>query len=143
MVYLGEKTAPSVFQAQAHHDSPEPPKQEFQGRAVYVQYTYSRWACATAANNIIHLYSTRAPEEPQWWVEQAFVVSSVSVRTACGWHTTAHVATPKLREAEGRIKLQGGYIDANSNKELPLDPEVSLSYEDATAFNFDIDALRF
>jgi transcription elongation factor SPT5 len=41
-----------------------------------VRYTYTRWACATAAKNIISLYPTRDPEEPQWWVEQAFVVTS-------------------------------------------------------------------
>jgi transcription elongation factor SPT5 len=41
-----------------------------------VRYTYSRWACATAAKNIINMYGTRDPEEPQWWVEQAFVVTA-------------------------------------------------------------------
>jgi transcription elongation factor SPT5 len=39
-----------------------------------VRYTYSRWACTSAAQNIIKLYHTRDPDEPQWWVEQAFVV---------------------------------------------------------------------
>jgi transcription elongation factor SPT5 len=41
-----------------------------------VRYTYTRWACTTAAKNIIGLYQTRDPEEPQWWVEQAFVVTA-------------------------------------------------------------------
>jgi transcription elongation factor SPT5 len=41
-----------------------------------VRYTYSRWASATAAKTIIGLYTTRDPEEPQWWVEQAFIVTS-------------------------------------------------------------------
>ncbi|CAO2657507.1 Nn.00g036330.m01.CDS01 [Neocucurbitaria sp. VM-36] len=41
-----------------------------------VRYTFSRWACATAAKNIINMYNTREPEEPQWWVEQAFVVTA-------------------------------------------------------------------
>jgi hypothetical protein len=41
-----------------------------------VRYTYSRWACASAAKNIINMYGTREPEEPQWWVEQAFVVTA-------------------------------------------------------------------
>lgn len=41
-----------------------------------VRYTYSRWACASAAKNIINLYDTRGPDEPQWWVEQAFIVTA-------------------------------------------------------------------
>lgn len=41
-----------------------------------VRYTYTRWACATAAKNVIQLYKTRDPDEPQWWVEQAFIVTS-------------------------------------------------------------------
>jgi hypothetical protein len=41
-----------------------------------VKYTYSRWACASAAKNIINMYGTREAEEPQWWVEQAFVVTA-------------------------------------------------------------------
>ncbi|KAH7126937.1 hypothetical protein B0J11DRAFT_526802 [Dendryphion nanum] len=41
------------------------------------QYTYSRWACATAAKVIIEQMSReREPDEPQWWVEQAFIVTS-------------------------------------------------------------------
>jgi transcription elongation factor SPT5 len=41
-----------------------------------VRFTYTRWAVTTAAKNIINLYSVRDEEEPQWWVEQAFVVTS-------------------------------------------------------------------
>lgn len=41
-----------------------------------VRYTYSRWACSTAAKNIINMYNTREMEEPQWWVEQAFIVTA-------------------------------------------------------------------
>jgi hypothetical protein len=41
-----------------------------------VRYTYTRWACASAAKTIIGLYTTRDPTEPQWWVEQAFVITS-------------------------------------------------------------------
>jgi transcription elongation factor SPT5 len=41
-----------------------------------VRYAYSRWACASAAKNIINMYGNREPEEPQWWVEQAFVVTA-------------------------------------------------------------------
>jgi hypothetical protein len=41
-----------------------------------VRYTYTRWACATAAKTLIGLYTIRDPNEPQWWVEQAFVITS-------------------------------------------------------------------
>ncbi|KAF2021997.1 hypothetical protein BU24DRAFT_362964 [Aaosphaeria arxii CBS 175.79] len=41
------------------------------------QYTYSRWACATAAKQVIEEMTVeRDPEEPQWWVEHAFVVTA-------------------------------------------------------------------
>lgn len=40
------------------------------------RYTYTRWACAHAAKIILSLYTHRAPDEPQWWVEQAFVVTA-------------------------------------------------------------------
>jgi hypothetical protein len=40
------------------------------------RYTYTRWACATASKTIIGSYTTRDPDEPQWWVEQAFVITS-------------------------------------------------------------------
>ncbi|KAH3949009.1 hypothetical protein HBI56_003360 [Parastagonospora nodorum] len=40
------------------------------------RYTYTRWACGTAAKNLVALYKTRDPEEPQWWVEQAFLVTA-------------------------------------------------------------------
>jgi hypothetical protein len=41
-----------------------------------VRFTYTRWAVATAAKNVINQYGVRDDEEPQWWVEQAFVVTS-------------------------------------------------------------------
>ncbi|RYN39978.1 hypothetical protein AA0114_g11156 [Alternaria tenuissima] len=41
-----------------------------------LRYTYSRWACMTAAQNIINIYNARDANEPQWWVEQAFVVTA-------------------------------------------------------------------
>jgi transcription elongation factor SPT5 len=47
------------------------------------RYTYTRFSCSTAAKTIITLYSpiscsspARDPNEPQWWVEQAFVVTA-------------------------------------------------------------------
>jgi transcription elongation factor SPT5 len=41
-----------------------------------VRYTYTRWACTTAAKNIINLLTPRDFEEPQWWPEHAFVVTA-------------------------------------------------------------------
>lgn len=41
-----------------------------------VRYTYSRWACATAARHVLSLYSKREPDEPQFWVEQAFSITA-------------------------------------------------------------------
>jgi transcription elongation factor SPT5 len=41
-----------------------------------VRYTYTRWACATSAKNVINIYCTREPDEPQWWVEHAFLVTA-------------------------------------------------------------------
>ncbi|KAF2741251.1 hypothetical protein EJ04DRAFT_557985 [Polyplosphaeria fusca] len=41
------------------------------------QFAYSRWACADAAKTIIEAMSDeRDKEEPQWWVEQAFLVTA-------------------------------------------------------------------
>ncbi|KAF2476189.1 uncharacterized protein BDR25DRAFT_309625 [Lindgomyces ingoldianus] len=41
------------------------------------QFAYSRWACIDSAKQIIkHLSPEREEEEPQWWVEQAFVVTA-------------------------------------------------------------------
>lgn len=52
--------------------------QAFLGRSFkQPQYTYSRWACCNAAKITIEQLSyERDPEEPQWWVEQAFVVTA-------------------------------------------------------------------
>ncbi|KAF2192226.1 hypothetical protein K469DRAFT_694358 [Zopfia rhizophila CBS 207.26] len=52
--------------------------QSFLGRSFKnQQFTYSRWACATSARTIIELMSQmREEDEPQWWVEQAFVVTA-------------------------------------------------------------------
>ncbi|KAI4936401.1 hypothetical protein J4E85_001731 [Alternaria conjuncta] len=41
-----------------------------------VRYTYSRWACMSAAQSLISLYTTRDAQEPQWWVEQAFIITA-------------------------------------------------------------------
>ncbi|UPX13805.1 uncharacterized protein EKO05_0004304 [Ascochyta rabiei] len=41
-----------------------------------VRYTYSRWACATAARHVLSLYPKREPDEPQFWVEQAFCITA-------------------------------------------------------------------
>jgi hypothetical protein len=41
-----------------------------------VKYTYSRWACTTAARHVLSLYTKRDPDEPQFWVEQAFSITA-------------------------------------------------------------------
>lgn len=40
------------------------------------RYMYSKWACINAAKATLELYTTREPNEPQWWVEQVFVVTA-------------------------------------------------------------------
>ncbi|KAF2691642.1 hypothetical protein K458DRAFT_381488 [Lentithecium fluviatile CBS 122367] len=40
------------------------------------RFMYSRWACLSSAKIIIEAMDKRHPEEPQWWVEQAFVVTA-------------------------------------------------------------------
>ncbi|KAF2709681.1 MFS general substrate transporter [Pleomassaria siparia CBS 279.74] len=52
--------------------------QAFLGRSFKSpQFTYSRWACVSSAKTIIeHMSKVREPHEPQWWVEQAFVVTA-------------------------------------------------------------------
>jgi hypothetical protein len=40
------------------------------------RFMYSRWACLSSAKTIIEAMNKRHPEEPQWWVEQAFVVTA-------------------------------------------------------------------
>ncbi|KAF2867897.1 hypothetical protein BDV95DRAFT_501500 [Massariosphaeria phaeospora] len=52
--------------------------QSFLGRSFQEpQYTYSRWACVEAAKTILGtMERTRDEQEPQWWVEQAFVVTA-------------------------------------------------------------------
>lgn len=41
-----------------------------------VRYAYSRWACVTAARHVLSLYPRREPDEPQFWVEQAFSITA-------------------------------------------------------------------
>jgi hypothetical protein len=52
--------------------------QVFLGRSFKSpKYTYTRWACTNAAKIVIEeMAHERAPEEPQWWVEHAFVVTA-------------------------------------------------------------------
>jgi hypothetical protein len=40
------------------------------------RFTYSRWACLSSSKTIIDVMEQRHPQEPQWWVEQAFVVTA-------------------------------------------------------------------
>lgn len=41
-----------------------------------VRYTYSRWACLNSARHVLSLYPKREPDEPQFWVEQAFCITA-------------------------------------------------------------------
>ncbi|KAF3000772.1 transcription elongation factor spt5 [Curvularia kusanoi] len=41
-----------------------------------VRFMYSRWACVTAAKHVLSLYPKREPDEPQFWVEQAFSITA-------------------------------------------------------------------
>jgi hypothetical protein len=51
--------------------------QSFLGRSFKdSRFTYSRWACLTSSKTIIDVMEQRHPQEPQWWVEQAFVVTA-------------------------------------------------------------------
>ncbi|KAF2440708.1 hypothetical protein P171DRAFT_435480 [Karstenula rhodostoma CBS 690.94] len=51
--------------------------QSFLGRSFKdPRYTYSRWACISSAKTILEAMEKRPPNEPQWWVEQAFVVTA-------------------------------------------------------------------
>ncbi|KAF1973028.1 hypothetical protein BU23DRAFT_466187 [Bimuria novae-zelandiae CBS 107.79] len=51
--------------------------QSFLGRSFKdARYTYSRWACISSAKTILGAMEERLPQEPQWWVEQAFVVTA-------------------------------------------------------------------
>ncbi|KAJ4293268.1 hypothetical protein N0V90_008550 [Kalmusia sp. IMI 367209] len=51
--------------------------QSFLGRSFKdARFTYSRWACISSAKTILEAMERRHPKEPQWWVEQAFVVTA-------------------------------------------------------------------
>ncbi|KAJ4358473.1 transcription elongation factor spt5 [Didymosphaeria variabile] len=51
--------------------------QSFLGRSFKdPRYTYSRWACISSAKTVLEAMEKRLPKEPQWWVEQAFVVTA-------------------------------------------------------------------
>ncbi|OAG06821.1 uncharacterized protein CC84DRAFT_1116691 [Paraphaeosphaeria sporulosa] len=51
--------------------------QSFLGRSFKdPRYTYSRWACISSAKTVLEAMEKRLPNEPQWWVEQAFVVTA-------------------------------------------------------------------
>lgn len=51
--------------------------QSFLGRSFKdARYTYTRWACTTAAKHIIDAMMCIDNEGPQWWIEQAFLVTA-------------------------------------------------------------------
>jgi hypothetical protein len=74
--------------------------QAFLGRSFKCpQYTYSRWACCNAAKVVIgDLAHDREPEEPQWWVEHAILVTAGICLTLDIFHRTE-------RDAEVREHL--------------------------------------
>jgi hypothetical protein len=41
-----------------------------------VRFMYSRWACVTASKHVLSLYPKREPDEPQFWIEQAFCITA-------------------------------------------------------------------
>lgn len=161
-----------------------------------VRYTYSRWACATAARHVLSLYQKREPDEPQFWVEQAFSITAGiclildlfhrteinaeaqeyldCVKRAVGYlasFPTSSVAnhgvrvltsllaeyTKKVEAARGSTQTRhdpqaqtpNGLENASRAEaslvppSLPANPEIPLSNEAASAFNFDIDMMEF
>jgi hypothetical protein len=65
------------------------------------QYTYTRWACCNAAKIIIEeLCQERGPEEPQWWVSQAILVTAGICLALDIFHRTE-----REPEAESHLQL--------------------------------------
>ncbi|KAI4653493.1 hypothetical protein J4E93_001259 [Alternaria ventricosa] len=166
-----------------------------------VRYTYSRWACMSASQSLISLYTTRDAQEPQWWVEQAFIITAGiclilelfhraeadaevqecqlhvtrAIRYLQSFHTSSVAVHgvrllmslmaeyEKLRDgsdertavsADTAATQNCSYIPGNTagiptpdndraTQQLPLDPEVPLSFDDPTMWNFDIDSMSF
>lgn len=169
-----------------------------------VRYTYSRWACATAARHVLSLYPKRDPDEPQFWVEQAFsitagiclildlfhrndfnaeaqeylacvkraVVYLASFPTSSVANHGVRVLTSLLQEYTKKVEavrsngqttrpttsqgataqmpqLPKGFENASLGEvgllppALPANPEIPLSNDATSAFNFDIDMMEF
>lgn len=167
-----------------------------------LRYSYSRWACATAARHVLSLYQRREPDEPQFWVEQAFSITAgiclildlfhrneINVEAqeylACVKRTVVYLAsfptssvanhgvrvltsllqeyTKKIDTAKGSTQTRhDGNVQTASMPPvpkgfetisiaeagllppaIPTNPEVPLSSEAASAFNFDIDMMEF
>lgn len=167
-----------------------------------VRYTYSRWACATAARHVLSLYPKRESDEPQFWVEQAFsitagiclildlfhrseinaeaqeylayvkraVVYLASFPTSSVANHGVRVLTSLLQEYTKRVEAARGSTQTRPTSQaatsqmsqlpkglenasldeagllpptLPANPEVPLSNDATSAFNFDIDMMEF
>ncbi|KAF3040249.1 transcription elongation factor spt5 [Didymella heteroderae] len=167
-----------------------------------VRYTYSRWACATAARHVLSLYPKREPDEPQFWIEQAFSITAgiclildlfhrneinaeaqeylASVKRAVVYlasFPTSSVANhgvrvlnsllqeyhKKVEAARGSSQTRPASQSATSQlpqlpkslenasldetgilpPTLPANPEIPLSSDATSAFNFDIDMMEF
>jgi len=143
------------------------------------RYTYTRYACSSAAKKIINLYNpptytaapttTRDPHEPQWWVEQAFVVTAgiclvldlfsrapagdedgeareykACVQRAIEYLQGFFTSSVALHGVRLLASLLGEYGKMHESVQVP-DPEsnVQVSTEDVAQFNFDIETVDF
>lgn len=155
----------------------------------------------SASQSLISLYTTRDAQEPQWWVEQAFIITAgiclilelfhrdeadaeaqecqLHVTRAIGFLQSFHTSSVAVHGVRLLMSLMAEYekIRDGSNEratlsadtsatqtcsygssntagiptletdratqQLPLGPEVPLSFDDPTMWNFDIDTLGF
>lgn len=85
--------------------------QLFLGRSFkQPQYTYSRWACCSAARTIVEqLCHERGPEEPQWWVNQAILVTAGTVLALDVFHRSE--GDPEAASHLGLIRRTIGTLE--------------------------------
>ncbi|KAF2856870.1 hypothetical protein T440DRAFT_12461 [Plenodomus tracheiphilus IPT5] len=73
-----------------------------------LRYTYSRWACSTCSKNIINLYNTREPDEPQWWVEHGYIVTAAICLILDLFQRTT--ADPEVLEHQACVRRSISYL---------------------------------
>ncbi|CAI6336840.1 unnamed protein product [Periconia digitata] len=118
------------------------------------RYTYSRWACLSSSKAIVDAMETRYPEEPQWWIEQAFVVTAGLVlgldlihhRSSSGGATSVEaretrsymdraIATletwPTSSVASHGVRLLTSFIDEHAKPPTAKPSETHVSSEEA------------